>query len=239
MGSARQRRHAQDHPVRARGDVLAAATIVLAFTLLACASCGPDPDSGDDGQQQTEQTPAPDPTPDVRPPEDTQPAPADSADAPEAVAIRLAEALRAGDTEQAMSCWLDWERLLRVIKAIPAGAPAPGEEELAEMKQYWAERDKVVVALIPKLRAALQEHGVDVESLAHLETEAQLKRAASDGRPPMASMFNISLKDKNGAVVHLRVDDGIFVENRWYFNDELLTDVTLEIGGKEEFFTID
>jgi hypothetical protein len=151
---------------------------------------------------------------------------------PEAVGERFTAALASEDADAAKKCWIQWSMMENITKNLPATAKVPAMEQIKERHKIITEN---VDKFLPELIAKIKGVGVDIKSLTHDKTVAEVKER--DGLK-VVSKFRVISKDKNNIEVEVTLDDGILYEGTWYTID-IPKKVVVTKDGKPEIIQIE
>ena len=150
---------------------------------------------------------------------------------------RWLRAVQDNDIDAYLSCWLQIEDIEALVDNPPDDFPVPSESELDEMRGYFTRRTNFTRASFPLLRKALEGEADDLSQLT-IQDVLPIGELPADG-PWQASCVQIILQNAEGRRLEYDIDDGVFLNERWYFSDRPSN--TLEVStdkGKTEWIGI-
>ena len=126
-------------------------------------------------------------------------------------------ALQKNDIKMFRRCWLLEDDMDKVFESSTTSSRTFSKEYRAMMKEHAHKLKDVVTAMFPLLRRALVRTYGD---LSKISLESIAATGKDVGETTLVSSFIITFSSSNEVKVVYVIDDGFYVNNRWYFTDQ-------------------
>lgn len=204
---------------------------VAALSLTSCRSRSADNSGTSEDNTQTEDQSQ------TNPPSTAKEEPSVPEDPIDVLGHRFLTAIQENDIDKYLACWLRIQDVETLIKNPPPDMPVLTEEQLDQMRVYFSKRDEFIRFTFPLLRRAVIDRCGDVATLTNSEVTAH--NVSDENGQKGAGSFDVVLSTSDNREVTYHIDDGAFVNERWYFSDRpdtMLTITTADSDSDEIVF---